>query len=56
MPKNSDPNSSLITLRVPRKMAEAVAKIAKEDGETQSAIFRRLLRQGLQQSEATKGK
>jgi len=40
-------STQFITLRVQRKFAEEVRRIAARESETQSTIFRRLLRLGL---------
>jgi hypothetical protein len=40
-------SKQFITLRVQRKFAEEVRRIAARESETQSTIFRRLLRLGL---------
>ncbi len=40
-------DKEIVTIRLPRRIAEAVRQLALRDDETQSAIFRRLLRSGL---------
>ena len=37
-----------VTLRVPRVLADEVRRLAAAESETQSTVFRRLLRRGLQ--------
>ena len=41
----------IVTLRLPRTITEGMRDIATREGETQAAIYRRLLRRGLKQAE-----